>query len=98
MGLLLCLGSGEKGERPVGVPTARGHGVMEVQRFGAYAGPELVMILPAGFARVDRPKGSIRPGTFVLGRIESSGLSTLQTVPCTIAVDSGPCVAPCKRL
>jgi hypothetical protein len=57
-----------KGERPVGVPTARGHGVMEVQRFGAYAGSELVMILPAAFARVDRPKGSIRPGTFVLWR------------------------------
>jgi hypothetical protein len=31
----------------------------------AYAGPELVEILPAGIARVDRPKGSILPGTFV---------------------------------
>ena len=49
----------------MGVPAARGHGVMEVQRFGAYAGPELVMILPVGIARVDRPKGSIGPGTFV---------------------------------
>jgi hypothetical protein len=31
----------------------------------AYAGPELVVILPAGIARVDRPKGSILTGTFV---------------------------------
>ena len=58
----------------MGVPAARGHGVMEVQRFGAYAGPELVMILPAEIARVDRPKGSIGPGTFVL-RIGFAGYS-----------------------
>jgi len=31
----------------------------------AYAGPELVVIVPTAIARVDRPKGSIRSGTFV---------------------------------
>jgi hypothetical protein len=31
----------------------------------AYAGPELVVIVPTAVARVDRPKGSIRSGTFV---------------------------------
>jgi hypothetical protein len=37
-------------------------------------------------------------GTFVLGIIEPGGLSTLQTPRGTIAVDSRPCAAPCKRL
>jgi hypothetical protein len=50
----------------VGVPTARGHGVMEVQRFETpMRVPNSVMILAAAAAQVDRPKGSIRPGTFV---------------------------------
>jgi hypothetical protein len=31
----------------------------------AFAGPELLVILPVAIARVDRPKGSIGYGTFV---------------------------------
>ena len=65
----------------MGVPAARGHGVMEVQFRDAYAGPELVMILPAAFAGVDRPKGSIRPGTFVLWRSFAGRSLALQGLP-----------------
>ncbi len=57
----------KKSERPVGVPAARGHGVMEVQTFeAAFPRPEYLAIMPAVRGSVDRPKGSIRPGTNVL--------------------------------
>jgi hypothetical protein len=51
----------------VGVPAARGHGVMEVQTFEALGGGlEHDPIVPSVFGGVDRPLGSIGPGTNVL--------------------------------
>jgi hypothetical protein len=51
----------------VGVPAARGHGVMEVQTFEVPCGsPEHTASLPLACAPVDRPLGSIGPGTKVL--------------------------------
>jgi hypothetical protein len=50
----------------VGVPAARGHGVMEVQKLEApFQDPESTVIVSAAFGMVDRPMGSNRPGTFV---------------------------------
>ncbi len=48
----------------MGVPAARGHGVMEVQTSGAF-NLECTVIVTAGVAGVDSPKGSISPGTKV---------------------------------
>jgi hypothetical protein len=46
----------EKGERPVGVPAARGHGVMEVQTFeAACAAPNTLRVCPrAAGTSIDR--------------------------------------------
>ena len=56
----------------MGVPAARGHGVMEVQSFEAAAGalvaaqyPEHQVILPARSYAVDRTPGPFRAGTKV---------------------------------
>ena len=51
---------------------AWGDGGTEIR--DAYAGPELIVILLVLAARVDRPKGSISPGTFV-PRIRFEGRS-----------------------
>ena len=56
----------KKNERPVGVPAARGHGVMEVQTFEALGGGlEYIPRVPLGSGAVDRPLGSFHPGTNV---------------------------------
>ena len=57
---------GKKNERPVGVPAALGHGVMEVQTFEALGGGlEYIHSVPFAFGGVDRPLGSFGPGTKV---------------------------------
>jgi hypothetical protein len=51
-----------KKERPVGVPAARGHGVMEVQTFEALGGGlEYILRVPFVSGEVDRPAGPFRP-------------------------------------
>jgi hypothetical protein len=56
----------KKNERPVGVPAARGHGVMEVQAFEALGGGlEYIHRVPFACGAVDRPLGSFGPGTKV---------------------------------
>jgi hypothetical protein len=53
--------SGRWGCRPL-----VGMGVMEVQTFeAAFPRPEYLVMMPAVCGSVDRPKGSIRPGTNV---------------------------------
>jgi hypothetical protein len=62
-------GSGRWGCRPL---VGMGDGGTEIR--DSYAGPELIVILLGLAARVDRPKGSISPGTFV-PRIRFEGRS-----------------------
>ena len=50
----------------MGVPAARGHGVMEVQTFEALGGGlEYIPRVPSVYGAVDRPTGSFAPGTKV---------------------------------
>ena len=50
----------------MGVPAARGHGVIEVQTFEALGGGlEYIHRVPLGFGAVDRPLGSFVAGTNV---------------------------------
>ena len=67
----------------MGVPAARGHGVMEVQTFEALGGSlEYKGRVPVGFGWVDRPVGSFGPrtkvpaGRFVAFSLHSARLST----------------------
>ena len=66
----------------MGVPAARGHGVMEVQTFEALGGAlEYKTIVPVATGTVDRPLGSIGPGTKVpVARFAASSLSRVRTV------------------
>jgi hypothetical protein len=57
----------KKGERPVGVPAARGHGGdggADIR--GGLRGPEHIVSVPSGGACVDRPLGSFSASTKVL--------------------------------
>lgn len=59
--------SPEKGERPVGVPAARGHGGdggADIR--SGLRGPEHIVSVPLGGGGVDRPLGSFSAGTKVL--------------------------------
>jgi hypothetical protein len=61
--------SSEKGERPVGVPAARGHGGdggADIR--GGLRGPEHIVSVPLGGGGVDRPLGSFSASTKVLER------------------------------